>query len=101
MKPIINLHLVHLTTLYLGTFIDQLSDHNNLSTDACHYLTKPKLQSLQTLDLTTNSIDDEGCKLLARGGNWPDLRTFFICSFLVKSAQNKLTVTGLLYLSKG
>ncbi len=57
-------------------------DHNLIGNDGCYYLTKPKLQSLQTLDLTSNAITEDGSRFLAMG-NWPHLRTLLICKYSI------------------
>ncbi len=77
-------------------------DNNNISNDGCYYLTKPKLQSLQTLDLSNNKIEQQGARHLAHS-NWPQLKTLLISIYLLYNYidSNKLSTKGFLFLSKG
>lgn len=44
--------------LFLGRFVNKYLDHNQIGNDGCYYLTRTNLQSLLTLDLNDNNIED-------------------------------------------
>jgi hypothetical protein len=73
-----NAYFINLTTLYLGSNFFIFVDNNHIKVDGCYYLQKTNLQSMQTLDISNNEIDDEAAKNLAIS-NWPCLLNLLIC----------------------